>query len=187
MFSHSAHWGCLRTLAHTTMPIGGRAYVSFTVCIAASVRPRALQCCSQGNTPTETKTLSRLQSIETKTRKILYISKGNSSAKALCQTRDFINTDAACQDSRLQNLKQRLNGYGDKISSVATAMHDAIISIKDVMFTLDHLFPFWKAAGESETPKDSIKVELFVPILLPNAVEQFLRSVNHQKPKEIHP
>lgn len=65
-------------------------------------------------------------------------------------------------------------------------MHDAIISIKDVMFTLVHLFPFWKAAGESETPKDSIKVK-FVPILLPNAVEQFLMSVNHQKPKEMQP
>lgn len=42
MFSHSAHWGCLRTLTYTIMPIGGRAYVSFTVCIAASVRLRAL-------------------------------------------------------------------------------------------------------------------------------------------------
>lgn len=35
--------GCLRTHAHTIMPIGGRAYVSFTVCIAASVCLRALQ------------------------------------------------------------------------------------------------------------------------------------------------
>lgn len=66
-------------------------------------------------------------------------------------------------------------------------MHDAIICIKDVMFTLVHLFPVWKAAGESEPPKDSIKVELLVPILLPNAVQQFLRSANHQKPKEMHP
>lgn len=66
-------------------------------------------------------------------------------------------------------------------------MHDAIISIKDVMFTLVHPFPFWKAAGESETPKHSIKVELFVPIPLLNSVQQFLRSTNHQKPKEMHP